>query len=109
MSSVNGLTGAITIYVNAIGASTGSNQTWTGSGSSGLSATYTFVGSSLTAIVPAASSNAGVLFNIKSISAGITFTISANQGFIDGQQTWNISDNYISMQLMSNGTNWYII
>ena len=61
--------------------------------------------------LPAAASNAGVIFNVKKIDAGgNAVTLTANGAdLIDGSGTRAITTQYSSVRIQSNGSAWYIL
>lgn len=66
---------------------------------------------SFSVVLPAAATNSGRVFNIKKIDATAnTVTIDGNASeTIDGALTYAINEQYRSIQLQSNGSNWYVI
>jgi hypothetical protein len=68
-------------------------------------------GTAITLTLPAAASNAGRMYIIKSAGAGdITLDATPNAQFIDGRSTYTIAGGgNISKTIVSDGTNWYVI
>jgi hypothetical protein len=68
-------------------------------------------GSDITVALPAAASNTGKLFNIKKLDSTI-YSLIINPNLsetIDGETTISILDQYNSLQIISNGTSWFIL
>lgn len=65
----------------------------------------------VTVTLPAASSNIGVSFSIKKIdSSANACTIGITGGdTIDGLSTWPISVQYVSINVVSNGSGWWVL
>lgn len=70
-----------------------------------------FVSGNTTITLPAASSNAGRIYNIKKIdAAGTTVTIDPNASeTIDGAGTATITTQYQSITIQCDGSNWFIL
>jgi len=59
--------------------------------------------------LPAASSGAAKIYNVKKINASNTVYINTGGGTIDGDNTKSLTSLYDSMTFHSDGTNWHII
>lgn len=64
----------------------------------------------ITVTLPTAAKAQGKRITCKAINAGAgTRTVSGNGSNIDGAATWTTTTRYVSVDFVSNGTQWYII
>jgi len=66
-------------------------------------------GIGITITLPLATDYSGENFNIKNIGTGLVTVTGASGELIDGQLTAEITSQYDSIGLVTDGTNWYIL
>ena len=67
------------------------------------------VNGTYTMSLPTASNISGTIYYIKNIAASVVAISASNSETIDGSATISLSSRYDELQVVSNGTNWYII